>query len=176
MTKNKLRKAVSSVLSAWTNWSVFADYFIDELESKFEGREISTSVKATGDADKNDQGDNEVEDTSSGNDDNEDSAPAEQNPSAVSTTPRGTWTSATSVDDADEKGDDIDGEEIDDDIDGEAVDIDGEALDEDIDGEPLEDGDLDGESLDDDDLDGEELSDVDGEDLDDIDGDAIGDE
>ena len=37
MTKNKLRKAVSSVLGAWTNWSVYNSTFIDELESKFEG-------------------------------------------------------------------------------------------------------------------------------------------
>eukprot|EP00584_Thalassiosira_punctigera_P015643 CAMPEP_0172550498 /NCGR_PEP_ID=MMETSP1067-20121228/30004_1 /TAXON_ID=265564 ORGANISM="Thalassiosira punctigera, Strain Tpunct2005C2" /NCGR_SAMPLE_ID=MMETSP1067 /ASSEMBLY_ACC=CAM_ASM_000444 /LENGTH=499 /DNA_ID=CAMNT_0013338095 /DNA_START=323 /DNA_END=1821 /DNA_ORIENTATION=+ len=41
MTKNKLRKAVSSVLSAWTNWSVYNSTFMDELESKFEGRKIS---------------------------------------------------------------------------------------------------------------------------------------
>jgi len=37
MTMNKLRNAVSAVLSAWTNWSVYNTTFLDELEFHFEG-------------------------------------------------------------------------------------------------------------------------------------------
>jgi U2-associated protein SR140 len=38
MTINKLRKAVSAVLGAWTDWGVYNAAFMDELESHFEGR------------------------------------------------------------------------------------------------------------------------------------------
>jgi hypothetical protein len=40
MTMNKLRTAVSGVLGAWTEWSVYNPTFMDELEARFEGREI----------------------------------------------------------------------------------------------------------------------------------------
>ena len=40
MTMNKLRKAVSAVLGAWTEWSVYNPTFLDELQARFEGREI----------------------------------------------------------------------------------------------------------------------------------------
>ena len=40
MTMNKLRTAISSVLGAWTEWSVYNPTFLDELEARFEGREI----------------------------------------------------------------------------------------------------------------------------------------
>ena len=43
MTMNKLRNAVSSVLSAWTEWSVYNPAFLDELEAAFEGREIKVT-------------------------------------------------------------------------------------------------------------------------------------
>ena len=151
MTKNKLRKAVSSVLSAWTNWSVYNSNFIDELESKFEGREITVSVKPC-------EEDEEVEQTTENGDEADEGemqdTSGDKDVSAVSTTPRGTWTSATSVD----VDMDIDGEAIDDDIDGEAID----------DGEVLDDNELDGEELDD----GEELleDDIDGAALDEDDG------
>lgn len=40
MTMNKLRMAVKSVLGAWTEWSVYNPTFMDELEARFEGKEI----------------------------------------------------------------------------------------------------------------------------------------
>jgi U2-associated protein SR140 len=40
MTLLKLKAAVRSVLSAWTNWSVYNPAFIDKLEARFEGREL----------------------------------------------------------------------------------------------------------------------------------------
>lgn len=43
MRLNKLKTAVNGVLSAWTNWSVFDHTFIDELEARFEGREVVKS-------------------------------------------------------------------------------------------------------------------------------------
>ena len=142
MTKNKLRKAVSSVLSAWTNWSVYNSTFMDELEGKFEGRKISVSVNVEKELDQEDQDENAVE-TTSKDGDKVDLASSDKDLAAISTTPRGMWTSAKSVD-ANNSDDDIDGEAIDD--------LDGEAFN---------------------DLDGEELDNVDGEALDDIDGDIL---
>lgn len=40
MTMNKLRTAVSTVLGAWTEWSVYNPAFLDELEARFSGKEI----------------------------------------------------------------------------------------------------------------------------------------
>jgi U2-associated protein SR140 len=40
MTMNKLRMAMKSVLGAWTEWSVYNPSFLDELEARFDGREI----------------------------------------------------------------------------------------------------------------------------------------
>merc|ERR1712176_596987 len=40
ITVNKLRKAVSAVLGAWTEWGVYNATFVDELEAHFEGREV----------------------------------------------------------------------------------------------------------------------------------------
>ena len=45
MTFLKLKTAVSSILSAWTNWSVYNPAFIDELEARFDGREVAPSAK-----------------------------------------------------------------------------------------------------------------------------------
>mmetsp|Transcript_8833 Transcript_8833/g.15985 ORF Transcript_8833/g.15985 Transcript_8833/m.15985 type:complete len:604 (+) Transcript_8833:322-2133(+) len=146
MTKNKLRKAVSSVLSAWTNWSVYNSTFMDELEGKFEGRKILAVAKLN-------QDEKETESLNTDDGKKEDLTGNETDLAPVSTTPRGTWTSAKSVDVPEQ---DIDGEEIDD-------------LDEDEDGEALDD--LDGEVLED--SDEQDIDDVDGEELDDIDGDAL---
>ncbi|KAL7533797.1 hypothetical protein ACHAWF_004625 [Thalassiosira exigua] len=147
MTKNKLRKAVSSVLSAWTNWSVYNSAFIDELESKFEGRDVTAAAKlnkVNQEQKVQDKGATEVVGTVSAGDVEDKATASNQDAAAVSTTPRGTWTSATSID-AHESEPDIDGEDIDD-LDGEAMDdLDGEALD-DLDGEALDD--IDGDALD----------------------------
>jgi len=45
MRRQKLQVAVHSVLSAWTNWSVFDTSFLSELEARFEGREIIKKEK-----------------------------------------------------------------------------------------------------------------------------------
>ncbi len=47
MTMNKLKTAVSTVLGAWTEWSVYNPTFLDELEARFTGREIQTESKET---------------------------------------------------------------------------------------------------------------------------------
>lgn len=135
MTKNRLRKVVRSVLGAWTNWSAFNTTFIDDLECKFEGREIS-SVAA-----QHENEDDEAEIDECVNGDTEDGKSQEIELSAVvSTTPRGTWISAENMKEG-ENSEDVDGESLDD--------IDGEPLDE-IDGEPLDDADgIDGEELND---------------------------
>lgn len=143
MTKNKLRKAVSEVLSAWTNWSVYNSTFIDDLENKFEGRKISAPVTHSPD-------EKETESSDAHDGEEEDPTTSSKDLAAVSTTPRGTWTSTKS-----------DVQDAIDDLDGEALgDIDGEEL-EDVDGETL--GDMDGEELDY--VDGEVLDDDDGEEL-----------
>jgi len=153
MTMNKLRRAVSSVLSAWTNWSVYNTTFLDELQSRFEGKEV-TSVKLP------DQ-EAEAKEEEEEEDDDDVQLPPDvttEDHAVVSNTPRGEWTSsgindANQVNGEDIDGDalesDIDGEELEEDVDGEGLDdVDGELLDEDIDidGEPLEE-DADGEPL-----------------------------
>ena len=50
LTHNKLTKAVSNVLAAWTNWSVYNPTFLDELYARFEGKEITTATTAQGDS------------------------------------------------------------------------------------------------------------------------------
>lgn len=46
ITINKLRKAVSAVLGAWTEWGVYNPVFLDELEAHFEGREVIAEAAA----------------------------------------------------------------------------------------------------------------------------------
>eukprot|EP00804_Cyclotella_cryptica_P004065 CCRYP_015455-RA/>CCRYP_015455-RA protein AED:0.35 eAED:0.35 QI:186/1/1/1/1/1/3/36/782 len=172
MTMNRLRNAVSSVLSAWTNWSVYNTTFLDQLECRFEGREY-TPPKF--DQEKENAGEDTVDTT---NENPEDTMKEEQ--AAVSTVPRGQWTSSEPI-----PVDNLDGEALEN--------VDGEALDEGLDGaelekaavstvprgewtsaQPISLNNIDGEALDgealEDDLDGEELDDIDGEPLDDIDG------
>lgn len=141
MTKNKLRRAVSSVLSAWTNWSVYNSTFMDELESKFEGRKIEVKVKLNEELDKTEEDEKMANKLDNMNEDGDD----KNYTAAVSTIPRGTWTSAENIDE--QHTSDVDGEVIDD-LDGEVLDdLDGEALDDDVDGEDLDD--IDGDALDD---------------------------
>lgn len=44
MTVNKLRRAVSSVLGAWTEWGVYNATFVDDLEAHFEGKEVKNET------------------------------------------------------------------------------------------------------------------------------------
>jgi U2-associated protein SR140 len=82
MTINKLRKAVSTVLGAWTEWGVYNPVFLDELEAHFDGKEF----KAEG-----------AEDDSVGGNDKpraqeEDTYVPESMGDAVVSGPRGDWT------------------------------------------------------------------------------------
>uniref|UniRef100_A0A7S2XVM5 CID domain-containing protein n=1 Tax=Attheya septentrionalis TaxID=420275 RepID=A0A7S2XVM5_9STRA len=155
MTMNKLRTAVSSVLSAWTNWSVYNHTFLDELHAHFEGRdpaEISKKAKSKS----NNEEDTEV--SAQGPSDES----SERDDHNVSEGPRGDWSEVDENLNRKPQGEFVHAE----DADGEALDED-----EDLDGEALDEGDdVDGEALDgDDDIDGVALEDED----DDIDGVAI---
>jgi hypothetical protein len=165
MTMNRLRNAVSSVLSAWTNWSVYNTNFLDLLECRFEGRDYVAPKLQQNINESDGLTNNETADLSS----DQDAAKNEQE--VVSTIPRGAWTTSLPISD-----DNVDGEALDDEADGEALDkaadfekkemistvprgqwtfndVDGEELDADeldgIDGEALDDEDLDGDALDD---------------------------
>ena len=138
MTMNKLNNAVSSVLNAWANWSVYNPVFLDELQARFDGKEMPSP--------NNDDSTNgsqlpllETDVVMS------DAAPGEaaKNQEFASKTLRkGDWSEAQ-------------------DVAGNTTLDDGAMIDEDVDGEALEDDDLDGEALSDDDLDGEALDDND---------------
>lgn len=167
MTMNRLKNAVSSVLSAWTNWSVYNTNFLDLLECKFEGREYVPP--------KSQQVAEQVDDSGKTGSPTQPAQEAEDKPAAVSTAPRGAWTTSGPI-----ATDNVDGEALDEDIDGEA--LDGDVLDinidtnnaeqsavstvprgqwtsasEELDGNEIDD--IDGEALDEDDLDGEPLDD-----------------
>ena len=133
MTMNKLNNAVSSVLNAWANWSVYNPVFLDELRARFDGKEMP-SPSNDDSTNGNPLSPPETDAVTS------DAAPreaAEIHEVASKTLRKGNWSS-------------------------EAQDVAGDtAIDEDVDGEALEDDDLDGEALSDDDLDGEALEDND---------------
>jgi len=155
MTMNKLSNAVSAVLCAWTNWSVYNPTFLDELHARFQGKEITKEVEVE---------EKTAEDTEASD------IPQEENPTPEKETgvverPRGDW---KDVDDEDEHEDAIastdenvlaaDKETKTTEDNGsepvEYSDIDGEELNEsDLDGEPLDEEDVDGEPIGDDELD-----------------------
>jgi U2-associated protein SR140 len=150
---NKLRTAVSSVLSAWTNWSVYNHTFLDELHAHFEGRDPAESSKQT---ESSKEKDTEV----SAQDPSDESS--ERDDHNVSEGPRGDWSEVKENSNKKPQGEFVHAE----DADGEPLDED-----EDLDGEALDEcDDVEGEALDgDDDIDGVALEDED----DDFDGDAI---
>jgi U2-associated protein SR140 len=47
MTMHKLRTAIKTVLGAWAEWSVYNPSFLDELEARFEGKEIKIVEEET---------------------------------------------------------------------------------------------------------------------------------
>jgi hypothetical protein len=165
MTMNRLRNAVSSVLSAWTNWSVYNTNFLDLLECRFEGREYvppnaQKDGERAGDTHSDEAGPKEERTT-------------DESAAAVSITPRGAWTTSSEPID----NNDVDGQALND-LDGEALDgvpldeeertnkpeqsavstvprgqwISADDVDGNIDGEELDEDDIDGESLDDDEV------------------------
>ena len=200
ITVNKIRKAVSAVLGAWTEWGVYNATFVDELEAHFEGREVKKDAT----------------DSQNGVDANAENTEEAESPEEVEDVvihgQRGDWKEVSgelsetrnreinaatalvikplreainekrrSYKTANESGshtvDDknsqkyVDRKNISDRDAAEDLD------DEDLDGDVLNDKDLDGEDLDGEDLDGEDLDgeDLDGEDLDgeDLDGEDL---
>ena len=159
MRRNKLSSAVSSVLGAWTNWSVYAPAFLDELHARFEGREIKKETEEDHKADIADEkaGEEEEEDVNKSavqviteeqrrgftDVNHEEEEQAHTNGDENLSKDAGEQEQKASSEE-DDKGDDIDGEALAED------DLDGEALEEedDIDGEAFDDDDLDGEALD----------------------------
>lgn len=157
MTMNKLRRAVTNVLCAWSNWSVYNPGFLDGLQARFEGKEIVENdefLPLSDDAmELMKQEKNKLENENIyKKDDN-----VFEETIVKPTEKRGDWVEAK-VDSGSCHGD-IESR-VDDDVD--------------VDGEPLQDDDVDGEALDDDDLnvDGESLAD---DEMDDVDGEPISD-
>jgi hypothetical protein len=193
MTVNKLRKAVSAVLGAWTEWGVYNATFVDELEDHFEGREVKND--ATDGTNNNGLDDNAEKTTElESSEDEED---------VVIHGQRGDWKEVSDELDktknkeikaatklfikhpseaiiekitTSEASNESHNSAVVDEHGQKEIDrkynpgnVDGEDLDgEDLDGEDLDGEDLDGEDLDGDDLDGQDLDDqdLDGQDLD----------
>ena len=139
MTMNKLNNAVSSVLNAWANWSVYNPVFLDELEARFHGKEVPRPHDGSTDGSKlpHPETDATISDAAQLRE-----VAEKKEESASNAPPKGDWSEAQDVADT-------------------TVPNDGDIIDEDVDGEALEDDDLDGEALSDDDLDGEALDDND---------------
>mmetsp|Transcript_28497 Transcript_28497/g.62678 ORF Transcript_28497/g.62678 Transcript_28497/m.62678 type:complete len:595 (+) Transcript_28497:740-2524(+) len=148
MTMNKLRNSVGAVLNAWANWSVYNPIFLDELQARFDGKELTPeeendeAVEMKADTEVN----VDVDGKHKADDNNADATVNHNGQASESTrTPKGDWTEVQDVDAT------VDGEPVNDDVDGEAL------ADDDIDGEALDGDDIDGEALADDDIDGEPL-------------------
>ena len=179
ITVNKLRKAVSAVLGAWTEWGVYNATFVDDLEAYFEGREVKRDANTKVEDDL-DLGDNEEK--------CEEQGIYEDAEEVVIDGPRGDWKEVS--DEASPSKDkkkktrvainiaakqpsrDTSGKSIPigssncepqnlmvDESDGSKASVN---VDEELDGEELDGEELDGEELDGEELDGEE---IDGEDL-----------
>ena len=132
MTMHKLKTAVSSVLGAWTEWSVYNPSFLDELEARFEGRpieEVAANQAENVEEEAKELVEEEIE---------------EPTGRVILDKPRGDWKEVQeeaedylSVEDTDGaplEPDEVDGTEYDDDADGEPLTID------DVDGEAMDDG------------------------------------
>jgi U2-associated protein SR140 len=200
MTINKMRRAVSAVLCAWTDWGVYNVTFMDELEAHYEGREV-----------KHDTG-IDVEGSAPVEEDTKMSDPLDQSEEEgqfITSGPRGDWVEVTDMTDkgsselvakefppSKREGKSLSGDcispgagnvnhasvagtdpknvssEVFEDVDGEPI----EEADADIDGEPIDmdhvEANVDGEALDGDALDGEDL-DGDAIDEGDVDGEEI---
>jgi U2-associated protein SR140 len=191
LTRNKLAVEISSILAAWTNWSVYSPLFLDELQDRFEGKKIKpkfteekSSLTQHEDNVKDRSLDSELDDAElqpSPSDEQKDCAPKgdwdviERLPEERFLTEEGRFiqkpcqgedyvTNKCSREDSE-----VDDDRVDvDDVDGESLEEDSKdnATNRDVDGEPLDDENIDGESIGEE-LDGEPLSDEN------IDGDSI---
>jgi len=168
MTMNKLRNAVRVVLSAWASWSVYNVTFLDELQAKFEGKELPSAPEISDDRvhnDTDDESDQEIARVSQP----PEAEPPEVNESIVPEILKSRWVEAQDIKETCEESSMLD----------DGICIDAPISEENIDGEFLGDEELNGETLDDDDIDGEAIADdIDGEALDDsdLDGEVLSDE
>lgn len=138
ITMNKLGKAVSTVLRAWTSWSVYNPNFLEELQAAFEGK-TTDAIKVA-----------ESESMSNGNAESIVSTEKEEEPcteeiqlSAEVVMPQTEWTDAKDAEDDSNQPDDFNEIQTNDDIA--------------MDGEPLEDDDIDSAELIDEEVDGVSL-------------------
>lgn len=136
MKRNKIQTCVRAVLAAWTNWGVFDPSFLDELETRFEGREIVKPV-----AIKEEPKEEEIQEE------------AKEEKETIILAAQGNW---AEVDEEAEKAEELkrmkQAEEAksattNDPANDADKPSDQQFLEEDIDGEPLEDDDLDEEGL-----------------------------
>ncbi len=174
---NKIRKAVSSVLGAWTEWGVYNATFVDDLEAYFEGREVKKEVADDANAKKEkteeeEESPQEAEDiVIHGQRGNWREVSDELSKTKTKEIKKATKLVIKSLSEAVQKKQsgnknykDPDESKNSADLDGE--DLDGEDLDgEDLDGEDLDGADIDGEDLDGEDFDAEQLveNDLDGD-------------
>jgi len=174
---NKIRKAVSAVLGAWTEWGVYNATFVDDLEAYFEGREVKKDVADDSNAEKEkmkeEESPQEVEDIvihgQRGNwlevSDELSKTKTKEikkatklviKPLSEAVKKKESAPETDDINDRDPNGNKNSNALDGDDLDGE--DLDGEDLDgEDLDGEELDGEDLDGEDLDGEDFDGNDL-------------------
>lgn len=113
--RHQMTNAVSAVLGAWTNWSVYHPQFLDELHAKFMGKEITTNKTKENETNHRAEGEERREPISSNNSpeharqkmsSNDAPKPAPRGFDVVEPNP------AASQDSMAEKDDDIDGEPL----------------------------------------------------------------
>jgi hypothetical protein len=139
ITMNKLSMAVSTVLDAWGNWSVYNPTFLEEMQARFEGREIKNESTASIEKLQHEEESTTTAEAAQQEDRNDE--PGTDAVDSISNIPKGDWTTLT------------DGNEIDL---GDADDVDGECIDEnDVDGACIDENDVNGECIDENELDGD---------------------
>jgi hypothetical protein len=172
MTMNKLRTAVSSVLGAWTEWSVYDPTFIDDLDARFDNREIKKASGPSGIT---------AHENATAHVTKESQTQSSECPqSIINDRPCGNWKEV--ADDLDDD-DNMDGDSVKEDPDGESISADEgiqESLlqeatqdqpsqQEEIDGDPIQEEDIDGYPIQEEDIDGEEVEEFDEEGLSNLD-------
>ena len=136
MTMNKLRNAVSAVLSAWTNWSVYNVTFLDELQTRFDGKDWNPKVASEStnkdEGTENNETENDIPNVNEVSEEKQEDNENEDQSNIVINVQRGDWVDEEMI--PQNKGDPT---PVDDDIDGEEL-----SADDDVDGESLSDDDM----------------------------------
>lgn len=96
LTQSKMSKAVTNVLAAWTNWSVYNHTFLYELQARFEGKDIS-AIKAL--KDENDHNPTEDNDPLAKEERQREKEAQDVAAQVASTVPRGDWKEVEDSDD-----------------------------------------------------------------------------